>query len=213
MVEKIKFYSMWIALLLIVVYFLQVFLQGFTEFFILTQDAFMFPWKFLSAIFLHADLIHLLYNLFALIFFGLILEKLIGSRRFIYLFMISGILVNVISFSFYPSSLGASGAIMAVLAVVAVLRPLMMVWAFGIILPMFLLALIWAIGSVMGVFGLGDSGVGHIAHLSGLVIGAVYGFYLRVRKNKHLKNSVHFKSKIILPENYMQSWENRFLKG
>jgi membrane associated rhomboid family serine protease len=206
--EKPKFLPIWIGLFLIIVFLLQNLFSDFTDIFLLNQNSLEEPWRFLTAIFLHGGVAHLLYNLFALIFFGLTLERLIGSRRFLVFYLISGILANLASFWFYPSSLGASGAIMAVIGCVAVLRPMMTVWAFGVIMPMFILGIIWIIGSVLGIFGLGEAGIGHIAHLAGILIGVLYGFYLRLRRSGAKNNSFNFNRTIVIPEANIRRWED-----
>lgn len=209
--EKIKFYTLWLALACILVFIIQIFFSGFTDIFLLNSNSFQQPWRFITAIFLHGSFIHLLYNLFALIFFGLILEKLIGSKRLISLFLLSGVFANIISFWFYPSSLGASGAIMAIIGVVAVLRPMMAVWSFGMIMPMFILALLWVLGSFLGIFGFGDQGTGHIAHLSGIFIGLMYGLFLRARKVRQKLSTEFVARKVVLPEDYVRAWENHYV--
>jgi len=210
--EKFRFYSLWLCLLCVVVFLLQVWIPAFTQTFILSQNALIKPWQFLSAIFLHGSLTHLLYNIFALFIFGLILERTIGSRKFILLFLISGILANVCTFYFYPNSLGASGAIMALIGCLAILRPMMAVFAFGIILPMFAVAIVWIIGSFLGIFGFGDQNVGYIAHLSGLFIGVLYGFFLRLRYKQNNSPVYSTSRRIIIPEDAMRSWENIYLR-
>lgn len=201
-----KYLVIWLSIIIILVFFLQ-FIPGFNDLFTL-NNGFVMPWQFFTAIFLHGGVSHLFYNLFSLLFFGLIAENLLGSKKFIWLFIISGVIANIISFNFYPSSLGASGAIFALIGVVAVLRPMMTVWVFGIIVPMFLAAIIWVGISIFGIFGLGDSGIGYIAHLSGIMIGVVYGFYLRL-KYPHPSSQ---NKKIELDEGYIKSWEDNHLK-
>jgi len=78
-------------------------MPNFTKTFVLNQLAYPQIWRFATAIFLHANITHLFYNLFALFFFGIALEKLIGSRKFLLVFFTSGIIANIISFNFYPS--------------------------------------------------------------------------------------------------------------
>ena len=134
---KMKFYTLWIALTIILVLILQTFVGGFTNLLILDQNAWTQPWKFITSIFLHGSLKHLIGNLFALLFFGFILEKTIGSNKFLGIYLASGILANLIAINFYPSSLGASGAIMGIIGALTILRPMMNVWAFGLIMPMF----------------------------------------------------------------------------
>lgn len=213
MSESKKYFTLWILLICIVMFILQQIIPGFTETFLLSSDAMSKPWQFLTSIFLHGSIAHLAYNMFALVFFGLMLESLIGSKKFLLLFVLSGIIANIISFPFYDSSLGASGAIMGILACVAVLRPMMTVWAFGMIMPMFILAIIWAIGSFLGIFGFGDQETGYIAHLGGLIIGAFYGISIRfLFKKKEGVKVYNFSNKIHIPEEDMRKWEDRFMR-
>jgi membrane associated rhomboid family serine protease len=209
--EKFRFYSLWLCLLCVVVFLLQIWIPLFTQTFILSQDALIKPWQFLSAIFLHGSLMHLLYNIFALFIFGLILERTIGSKKFVLLFLVSGILANIFTFYFYPNSLGASGAIMALIGCLAVLRPMMAVFSFGIILPMFAVAIIWIIGSFLGIFGFGDQGIGYIAHLSGLFIGVLYGFFLRLKYKRENSSVYSSRRRIVIPEDTMRSWERVYM--
>lgn len=210
MKSKQKFYFLWIALIIILVFILQSLLPGITQTFSLSKEASTQPWRFLTAVFLHGSITHLAYNLFAIIIFGLILEQLIGSKRFLILYLTSGILANIISWFLYPNALGASGAIMAIIGTLAILRPLMAVWTFGMILPMFIVAILWITGSIMGIFGFGDQGTGHLAHLSGLIIGLIYGVYLKI-KSKTQRNIVYMR-KITIPDNYMRDWEETHMR-
>lgn len=206
-----KFFTLWISLVCIVVFTIQFLFPPIINYFFLSENALSMPWQFFTAIFLHGSIVHLLYNLFALLLFGLILEHNIGSKRFLLFFLLSGIFANVISFFWYPNALGASGAIMAIMGCLAVLRPMMVVWAFNLPMPMFVLALFWIGGSIFGIFGFGDQGTGHLAHLSGIAIGISYGVFLRL---KYLKAKPNFNSsrRIIIPENSMRRWEDYNLR-
>ena len=180
-------------------------IPGFTEMFVLNDTVYNGQiWRYVSSIFLHGGMAHLLYNMFALAFFGFILEKLIGSKRFLIVFFVSGIFANIISVNFYTSSLGASGAIMGIIGALALIRPMMMVWAFGLMMPMFLAAIVWIIGDVIGIF-IPDN-VGNIAHLSGVFIGLILGLYFRPDVGK--KND-----KIEIPESYARAWEDTYMKN
>jgi len=88
-------------------------------------------WRFLTAVFLHGGVGHILFNGFALLLFGSILERFVGGRRFLIVFFVTGILANLISVNFYSSSLGASGAIFGVIGALVIVRPGLTVWAFG----------------------------------------------------------------------------------
>ena len=207
MSKQFKFYFLWLALICVIMFILQTYIPIFTDFFVLNAKAlFGFQiWRFISAIFLHGSIIHLAYNMFALLFFGMLLEKLVGSKRFLIIFFASGILANIISVNFYPSSLGASGAIMGIIGAMAILKPMMMVWAFGLIMPMFIAAILWIIGDILGIFF--PSGIGNIAHLSGLGVGVLIAIYYRffVKKKKP-------SNKLVLPERYIQIWEDENMK-
>ena len=207
--QEFKLYFLWLSLVSIIVFALQNMpgIPGFTELFVLNNKAiYGFQiWRFVTSIFLHSGIIHLIYNLFALLFFGVLLEKLIGSKRFLWLFFLSGIIANLVSVWFYPSSLGASGAVYGIFGTLVMLKPMMMVWAFGLVLPMFIAGILWVIGGIIGIFI--PSNTGHIAHLSGIGIGILFGIFLLIRKGK--------KKKIVLevPNNYIRIWEERYIKS
>ena len=136
-----KFYSLYLSIIMIGIFILQNLpgIPGFTDLFLLNQDALtnFQIWRYVTAIFLHGSITHLAFNLFALFFFGLVLEKTVGTKNFMITFFTTGIIANIISVNFYNSSLGASGAIYGVIGAAAILRPMMMVFSFGAIIPMF----------------------------------------------------------------------------
>jgi len=103
---KFRFYALKLCGFIILVFLAQSLISGFTELFILDGSSWWQVWRFISAIFLHDGLTHLIYNLFALILFGNLLEVLIGGRRFLAIFLISGILANLVAINFYSNSLG-----------------------------------------------------------------------------------------------------------
>ena len=146
--------------------------------------AFYEPWTFITSIFLHADFLHLFFNLFALFFFGIYLERIIGNGSFAALFIVAGIVGNLgylltASNPFIPA-IGASGAIYGIIGTLAVIAPSLLVYIYGFIpVPMALAAFIWVLMDVAGLFM--PTGVAHAAHLGGMVVGLIYGAYLRVR--------------------------------
>jgi len=207
MAEKFRFYAIWLSLICVLTFILQIFIKGFTDFFILDENSSVQYWRFLSAIFLHSGVIHLFYNLFALVLFGSILEKIIGGKRFLSVFFFSGLIANIFASYFYPSSLGASGAIFGVLGALVILRPKMMVFAFGLPMPMALAGIIWMIGDIIGLFVPDD--VGHYAHLFGMFIGFIFGlFYLRRFREIQQER----KREVVFDEESVRKWEDYFLK-
>ncbi len=192
--EKFNFYAFKLSGIMILVFILQVLFSGFTELFLLTPAAWGEWWRFLTAIFLHGGLGHILYNLFALVLFGSILERIVGGRRFLTVFFVTGILANIISVNFYGSSLGASGAIFGVIGALLFIRPLLPVWAFGMPLPLIVAGVIWAAGDVLGAIGFFAGNpiddTGNLAHLSGMAFGLLLGWVYR-KEEKKLKKARH----------------------
>jgi rhomboid protease GluP len=69
-------------------------------------------WRFVTPIFLHGSVLHLVMNGVFLYWFGTQIEMLYGARKYLILFIVSGIVGNLFSFALSPeSSLGASGAL------------------------------------------------------------------------------------------------------
>jgi len=206
---KNKFFTLWLSAIIILVFILQNIIPDSTDALSLNQQSFPEIWRFITAIFLHGSLAHIVSNLFALILFGLILEKLIGSNKFLLIFFSSGIIANIISVNFYPSSLGASGAIMGIIGTLTIIRPLMPVFVFSLPMPMFLAAMVWAAGDILGIFY--PQGVGNIAHLSGLAIGLILGIYFRARHKEKQTLRANY-ARINIPESYMRDWEDAWMR-
>ena len=75
--------------------------------------------RILSAAFVHADAVHLLFNGIALWFAGKLLERLVGAAWFMAMFLIGAVSGSLMSMALNPQTLisvGASGAISALLA-------------------------------------------------------------------------------------------------
>lgn len=148
------------------------------------------PWTLVTSVLSHAPLSigHILFNGIVLFFFGPLLEKRIGSRRFLYLVLGGGALAGLAQVMFYATFLGSangvlgiSGGLMAVMGVLTLLGPRLRVLVFFFIpAPLWILTVGYAALSVFGVLAPGGS-VAHMAHLSGLVLGLVVGKVFRDR--------------------------------
>jgi membrane associated rhomboid family serine protease len=74
-------------------------------------------WRLFTAMFLHAGLLHIAFNAYALWLFGNVVETEFGRTRFLLIFFVSGFLASVASYAFGPLlevGVGASGAIFGV---------------------------------------------------------------------------------------------------
>lgn len=79
-------------------------------------------WRLFTPIFLHGSILHIAFNMYALFYFGRMIERHYGRMRYLGLFIISGFAGNVISFMFSPyQSLGSSTSIFGLLGAVGVL--------------------------------------------------------------------------------------------
>lgn len=78
-------------------------------------------WRFLTAMFLHGNLMHIFFNGFALFALGPETERIFGTPRFLVMYFLSGFAGGVASYAMSPSpSVGASGAIFGLIGALAV---------------------------------------------------------------------------------------------
>lgn len=158
--------------------------------FVLTSEHPFYVWTWVTSVFAHGDVVHLFGNAIVLFFFGPVLERKIGSKRFGLLFVGAGMVAGLSQIASgilignpVLGVLGASGGIMAVLAVLSVLNPDLKVYLYFILpIPIWVLTIGYAALSVLGVvsdFSVLGGNVAHLAHLTGLFIGAVYGVYVQ----------------------------------
>jgi len=85
----------------IVFFLLQKAIPGFTETLLLvSDDVLLRPWILVTSMFLHGSFMHLLFNMYALYIFGPLVEKKIGSKRFLYLYFAGGI-IAALAFSVF----------------------------------------------------------------------------------------------------------------
>jgi len=197
--------ALWLSSVIFIIFLLQVFIEGFTGYFILdTGIVLLKVYTLITAIFLHSGIPHLFYNIFGLALFGSILEHIIGSKKFLILFFASGLIASLISIPFYASVLGASGAIFGILGMLGILRPRLTVWLYSMPMPMILALFVWGAGDVLGIFA--PTGTANIAHLGGLAAGVVVGLVYRTQFMEKKEK----REEVFIDEDKVKEWEKSF---
>ncbi|MCR4938664.1 MAG: rhomboid family intramembrane serine protease [Treponemataceae bacterium] len=149
-------------------------------------------WQFFTYMFVHdlSSFQHILFNMLGLLFFGLPLEKAIGSKEFLLLYLLSGLFCGIASFIIYIATgmygvflYGASGALYAVLLSYSIVYPRAKIFIWGILpVPAPILIAIYAgIEIASQIFSL-QSGTAHMTHLAGFVFAWFY-FIVRMGIN------------------------------
>lgn len=141
-------------------------------------------WRLVSYQFLHdpVGFGHIFVNMLILYFFGPMLERLWGSRRFLVFYLVCGamggllytVLVLVRLLAPPLPLIGASGAILGMIAAAAIMFPKARVYVMGIFpIQLWVLAVILALISIM-TLSRHDNAGGEVAHLAGMAAGAAY---------------------------------------
>ncbi len=149
------------------------------------------PWQLLTYGFLHGDLVHIAFNMFALWMFGRELEVLMGSKRFLtyYLVCVVGagliqILVAMLSSGPPVPTVGASGGVFGILLAYGLTFPNRMVMLVFPPIPMkakYFVILIGLFELYLGFSGR-SPGVANFAHLGGMLFGYLLLRYWRQRR-------------------------------
>lgn len=147
-------------------------------------------WQLVTYIFLHGGFMHILFNMVVLFSFGREMESLLGTRRFVLLFLAAGLAGGLgwlaLSGNGFVQCVGASGAVLGVMATSAAIQPerrlTFMIFPLPIPLTMKAGTMVIAFGAVSVVFLLiGTGNVAHAAHLAGGLAGYLYGRHIRAR--------------------------------
>ncbi|MCQ2591651.1 MAG: rhomboid family intramembrane serine protease [Treponema sp.] len=144
-------------------------------------------WQFVTYMFVHGNISHILFNMLALLIFGFAVEKAIGSKEFLLFYFVCGILSGFLSFvvyyftgSFRVFLMGASGAIYSILFAYAVIFPKSKLYIWGVIpIPAPILVAIYTIIEIVGQF-LSASNIAHMTHLFGFLVAWLY-FVIRMK--------------------------------
>ncbi|TVP92059.1 rhomboid family intramembrane serine protease [Alkalibacterium sp.] len=140
-------------------------------------------WTLITVFFSHQVLIHIVLNMGLLVYFGFSLERLTSAKSVAVIYFIAGLMGSL---SFPLTGLiingtgliaGASAAVMGVVAAYSVLRPNVLILKSK--------AKWWTVAlvafSVVSAILLPDTLDSDIAHLAGILVGVISGFYIKKR--------------------------------
>lgn len=142
--------------------------------------------------FIHADFMHLLFNMVTLFFFGPQIESLMGEVGvWVYpVFYVSALVVSILPTYLKNQknpnylSLGASGAVSAILFAYILLRPWSIIGVFFIPMPAILFAVLY-VGYSIWMDRRGGDRINHSAHLSGAAYGVLFMLVMEPRVLGH----------------------------
>lgn len=175
--------------------------------FMIANFAMFFPsspyfrwWQVVTHMFMHGGWWHIFFNMYTFFFFGSVLERSIGTKRFLLFYFVTGLgavalhtAIQWLMMSMGDAStqmqvlltpvLGASGAVYGVLIGYALLYPnaeMMLLFPPVRLKAKWMMLIFAGIELVTGVLGTSD-GVAHFAHLGGMVFGALLILWWRKR--------------------------------
>lgn len=146
-------------------------------------------WRTITCNFIHIGLIHIVMNMYALLYIGGYLEQLIGKRRLLVSYLLTGLFAALSSLMIHPETIsaGASGSIFGL---------------YGIFLAFLIFhqriekgqrkSLLYSIGFFVIynlMIGAREEGIDNAAHVGGLVSGLLLGgFYLSIERYASKRN-------------------------
>ena len=162
----------------IAAFLLQAVAPGFTEAFLFYPVvALTHPWTIVTYMFLHGGIMHIFFNMLGLYYFGPRVESVIGARRFVYLYFISGITGALLQtvFAPYAPMIGASAGVFGVSLAYAYFWPNVVFYIWGVLpLSASMMVIFNAVVAFWFGFGGMGGGVAHFAHLGGYAGAFIY---------------------------------------
>lgn len=151
------------------------------------ESPLFYPWQFITYMFMHADIGHIFFNLFALWMFGQAIENFWGTKRFAIYYFLTGIGAGLLHVFVnndpimtsqgmqYIPTVGASGAVYGILLAFGMMfpdRPIMLLFLPIPIKAKYFVAFFGVVELYSGVMGT-QQGVAHFAHLGGMLVGFI----------------------------------------
>lgn len=145
-------------------------------------------WRFLTYNFVHVSFMHFLFNMLMLWMFGDEVAEFMGHRKFVGLYIFSGIFAGVFSIPFYlfgslspyAMIIGASGALMGVFVAYYKFFPERTLLLFFVI-PLKMKYAIWVLIALDIMMSQTNDSIAHFTHLGGVLAGFIFmNFFYRI---------------------------------
>lgn len=165
-----------------------------------TSD-FFYPIQVVSHMFMHGDLFHLFFNMFAVYMFGSAMESLWGAKKFLIYYLFTGfgamllyllvqylgVVISGADISMIENTpmLGASGAVFGLLAAYGMKFPNNVIQLIFPPIPLkakYFVLIYGALELFLGISG-ANTGIAHFAHLGGALFGVLLILYWRKTGN------------------------------
>ena len=153
-------------------------------------------WQLITYQFMHGGFFHIAINMFILWMFGIEIENLWGSKKFLIFYLAAGVCGGLFQILLSPiligglsgPTIGASGAIMGVMVVFGILFPNRLIYLYFLIpikVKYFIIVLV-----LIEIFAVNSGGnVAHLAHVGGALTGFVYMMWDRSASFKNIFRS------------------------
>jgi membrane associated rhomboid family serine protease len=145
------------------------------------NSPYFMPWQIITYMFLHGGFMHLFFNMFALWMFGMDIENIWGTKKFLIYYFLCGIGAGIANLFIAPlfgqaaPTIGASGAIYGILVAFGFLFPDRPIYLYFFVpVKAKYLVIIYMVIEFISASNSFNSGVAHIAHLGGGIVGFIY---------------------------------------
>jgi len=144
-------------------------------------------YRLLTSMFLHANLLHLIFNMYALYIIGSQIENFFGKTKYLLTYVFSGIIAGLMSMIFTKTwSVGASGAIFGLLGAL-----LYFGYHYRMYLGTVIKSQILPIIIVNLIIGFSTSGIDNAAHIGGLIGGIIGAMMCGVKDKSDTSDKVN----------------------
>ncbi len=134
-------------------------------------------YRLLTSGFIHADFMHLLFNMVSMLFIGSFVEHVLGAERMVPLYLVGIVLGNLATLALrkhepWMRAVGASGGVSAMIGALICMIPDASFTIFPIPMPIpaWIYGILFLVGSIFGMRR-GTDNIGHEAHAGGMLAG------------------------------------------